>query len=64
MLHSEINNLNTSQNNIKEDKISGICNTHRNAPKILVGKPTGKPRHGCEGNIKMDLKDTECEDIH
>jgi hypothetical protein len=33
----------------------------RNTHKVLVGIPEGKrqferPRHRCEGNIKMDLK--------
>jgi hypothetical protein len=35
----------------------------RNAYRVLVGKPEkrslGKPRHGWEGNIKMDLEETE-----
>jgi hypothetical protein len=34
----------------------------RNACRVLFGKPDlkkplGKPRHGSEGNIKMDLKE-------
>jgi hypothetical protein len=38
----------------------------RSAYKILVRKPEGKrsfgsPRHRCEGNIKMDLREIGCE---
>jgi hypothetical protein len=38
----------------------------RNAYKTLVGKPQskrplGRPRHGWEDNIKMNLREIECE---
>jgi hypothetical protein len=33
----------------------------RNVYRILVGKYTGKVR---EGNVKMDLKELECEGMH
>ena len=38
----------------------------RNAYRVLVGKPEGKrplgrPRHGWEGNIKMDLREVGCD---
>ena len=37
----------------------------RGVYRILVGKPEGKrplgrPRHRCEDNIKMDIKEVEC----
>jgi hypothetical protein len=40
----------------------------RNAYKILVGKPEakiplGSPRRRWEDNIKIDLKETVCEDV-
>jgi hypothetical protein len=40
----------------------------RNAYKTLVGKREGKkslrrPRHRWKDNIKMDLKETECDDV-
>jgi hypothetical protein len=44
--------------------MGGACSAYEemNAYKILVGKsegkrPLGKPRHGWEDNIKMDVKD-------
>jgi hypothetical protein len=38
----------------------------RNAYKSLFGKPggrrlLGRPRHGWEDNIKIDVKETACE---
>ena len=38
----------------------------RNAYRVLVGKPEGKrllgrPRHRWEDNIKMDLRDPDCD---
>ena len=38
----------------------------RNAYRVLVGKPEGKrpigrPRHRCESNIKMDLREVGCD---
>jgi hypothetical protein len=52
-----------------KDKISGACSVRletRNAYKILVGKPVGKgprgrPRSRWKDNIKMDLKERQCE---
>jgi hypothetical protein len=43
-------------------------NVMRNSYRILVKKPEGKrqpggPKHTREGNIKMDLKATGCEDV-
>jgi hypothetical protein len=37
----------------------------RDACRVLVGKPEGKkplgrPRHGWENNVKMDLQEVEC----
>jgi hypothetical protein len=48
-----------------------ICSTHGeklNAYRVLVGKPEGKrplgiPRHGWEGNNKMDLRHIEWDDM-
>ena len=34
----------------------------RNAYRVLVGKrPLGRPRHRWEDNIKMDLKEMDCD---
>jgi hypothetical protein len=40
-----------------------------NANKIFVGKPEGKrqsgrPRGRWDGNIKINIKETECEDVN
>jgi hypothetical protein len=40
----------------------------RNVHNILIGKPEGKrplrrPRHTWEDNIKVDLKETACENV-
>jgi len=35
----------------------------KNAYKILVRKPEGRPRHRWENNTKIDLKKTGCEDV-
>jgi len=40
----------------------------RNVHEILIGKPEGKkpferPRRGWEDNTRMDLRETECEDV-
>jgi hypothetical protein len=48
-----------------ENEMGGACSTYREARgayRILVGrpegrKPLGRPRHGWEDNIKMDLHD-------
>jgi hypothetical protein len=47
----------------------GVCIKHgRNAYKILVGKPEaessfGKHRYKCKYNMKMDLREVECEGL-
>jgi hypothetical protein len=51
--------------------MGGACTSLRdgkNAYKMLVGKPEGniplgRQRRGCEGNIKMDLREIEWEDV-
>jgi len=58
---------------IKSKKIRWVkhkacMNVMRNSYRILVKKPEGKrqpggPKHTREGNIKMDLKATGCEDV-
>jgi hypothetical protein len=35
----------------------------RNAYKMLIWKPLGRPRHGCKDSIKMDIKELEFEDV-
>jgi hypothetical protein len=35
----------------------------RNAYRILVGKPVGRPRRRCVDNIKMDLREIGWDDI-
>jgi len=47
--------------------VGGTCGTHgegegRVMYRVLVGRyegkrPLGRPRHGCEDNIKMDLRE-------
>jgi hypothetical protein len=54
-----------------EDEIGRKCSTNgekRNAYRILVGKPEGKrplerPRRRWVGNIKMDLREIEWDDM-
>jgi hypothetical protein len=55
----------------KSRRMSGTCTMQwemRNLYKILVGKPEGKrpfdrSRCGCEDNIKMGLKEIDCEGV-
>jgi hypothetical protein len=76
-LHNEeLHNLYTSPNIIRViiqmvRRWTGYisCMEMRNINKILVGKPEGKrplgrPRHRWEYNIRMDLRETECEGVH
>jgi hypothetical protein len=52
-------------------KMGRVCSTNgeeRNAYRILVEQPEGKrplerPRRRCVGNIKMDLRETERDDM-
>jgi hypothetical protein len=56
---------------IEKNEIGGaysMCGERRSAYSVLVGKPEGKrplgrPRHGREDNIQMDLQEVGCGDI-
>jgi hypothetical protein len=51
-----------------ENEMDAVCSTYgecRGVYRVLVGKPEGKrplgrPRHGLEDNIKMDLQEMGC----
>jgi len=51
--------------------VDGACSTHeemRSSYKTLVeefkkGKPLRRPWRRWDDNIKLDLKDTDCEDV-
>lgn len=51
-------------------KMSGTCSTHEryekcvhNIRKLEGKRPFRKPRHSCNGNVNMDLREIECEDV-
>jgi hypothetical protein len=54
---------------VKEDQIDRVCSTNgakRNAYRILAGKPEGKrplgiPRHRWVNNVKIELREIECD---
>jgi hypothetical protein len=67
--NEELHNLYSSQNVIRMSKSRMMrwvghiaCMEKRNSYRVLVGKPEGKrplgrPRHGWEDNIKMNLRE-------
>jgi hypothetical protein len=49
---------------VKEDEMGRLSSTYvedRNAYRISVGKPEGKPKRRQKGNIKMDLRETDID---
>ena len=72
--NEELNDLYSSPNTLRviqsrrmrwADHVARI-RERRGVYRVLVGKPEGKrlhgrPRHGWEDNIKMDLQEVECE---
>jgi len=52
--------------------MDGACSmygTRRGVYRILVGitegkRPLGRPRHRWENNIKLDVQEVGCEDMH
>jgi hypothetical protein len=69
----ELHSMNSSPNVIRVIKErmgmeSSMHGAKRKAYRVLVGKPQGRkprrrPRHAWEGNIKVDLKEIELDDM-
>jgi hypothetical protein len=61
----------SSVDKIDNNEMGGPCSPYggkRDVYRVFVGKPEGKrplgrPRHRWEDNIKLDLKELECEDM-